>query len=114
MFLDRFSHRHRSILRDELIGWTPTEFLNEVLRETLAQFEDEGSVYAEGFLGSHRYADRESVERAVAWIIDSYAKDQDPGQPEIRFESEIREHQPAGFFDFSMVRFDRSGAQRIC
>jgi len=97
-----------------LIGWTPTEFLNEVLRETLAQFEDEQSGHAEGFLGSHRYADRESVERAVAWIVDSYAKDQDPDRPEIRLWSKIREHQPDGYFDFTMTRFDQSGEQRIC
>jgi hypothetical protein len=97
-----------------LIGWTPTDFLNEVLRETLEMFEDEQTSYAEGFLGAHRYADRASVERAVAWIVDSYAKEQDPGQPEIRFESEIREHQPDGHFEFTMTRFNRSGAVRIC
>jgi len=84
------------------------------LRETLEMFEDEQTSYAEGFLGSHRYADRASVERAVAWIVDSYAKDQDPGQPEIRLWSKIREHQPDGYFDFTMTRFDQSGEQRIC
>jgi hypothetical protein len=57
----------------QLIGWTPAEFLNEVLRETLEMFEDEESGYAEQFLGAHYYSDRESVERAVAWIVASLA-----------------------------------------
>jgi hypothetical protein len=96
------------------IGCTPNEFLNEVLRETLEMFENEQSGYAEGFLGEHYYDDRESVERAVAWIVESHTKDRDPGRPEIRLETEIRKHQSDGYFDFTMTRFDRWGADRIC
>jgi hypothetical protein len=96
-----------------LAGSTPSEFLNEVLKDSLGMFED-GSGYAIDWLGSRYYKDRQSAERAVAWIVADYKKDRDPSWPEIRIESEIREHQPGGKIDFSIKLFTRQGVERIC
>src|ERR1700693_5804246 len=97
-----------------LAGSTPSEFINEVLKDSLGNFEDEYSRYATDWLGSRYYKDRQSAERAVAWIIADYKKDRDPGWPEIRIESEIREHQPNGKFDFSIKVLSQRGVERIC
>jgi hypothetical protein len=97
-----------------LAGSTPSEFLNEVLKDDLNNFEDEYSGYAKDWLGSRYYKDRQSAERVVAWIIADFTRDRDPDWPAIRIESEIREHQPGGKFDFSIKVFTRQGVERIC